>query len=443
MIKESIKKLNETNTGKILNEILDKTLREYLKSLIIKNQKTYSNQYIKIVIEILKKKVKEIEPLEEYNAINQFLRVPIIQMADGSNLLYDKETFMNNFLFQISCRENHLRYLFTQQCSTIKSLMYPSKLIGPSYIELDSDIYKLFNKSKNQLANSNIATLENVDFVFEPQGIKMPLYAQSNLPDILQGIKGMHFKRASSAINYANRIIWKNLKMKSKKILLQFDEDLSVEVLEHYLRKDCKPIINLLFNKKIRNSFINTKKEIIKSKENLILNDTSDFFYYKTKNSLQPVKINKNKLIKASNREIVPIGLNKKDIIKALKDKILYPDLIFTYLILIILPNIKSFGGASQQEYLPIIKRIFCETNKKNKFLDEKDYTRILNQENLCFIGYGLVELSKLQKRVIGNLNKNTNLDEFEKEFIDKKMNQNLGNLSYFDYFEIFYKKKY
>lgn len=443
-----LKKLIEanTNTGKILNTNIELPLREYLK-LIVATCKTTSspNRYLQTLLDVLKSKLREKYGTEVASeAINQFTKVPIVQMADGAHLLYDEEVFMSNFLYQIASRENHLKYLFTQQCSTIRALMYPAKNYGSVFLHLDSDIYKVFDKSRKVLTSSNIASLQDVKMVFAPLGIKTPAYANIELPDVLKGLKGSSYKNASEAILASNKVIWKSFEMKAKKRLLQFHEDLSCDVIAASIETDTALDI-LFFNDEVRNYFLNVKKGLIKSPKNLILKDSTDFFYYNDGRSLVPVRIVNNGenpfITNARTGAKIPVDFSKDAIIKALRDRTLYPDLFMSYMALIILPCAVAFGGASQQEYLPIIKECLIKTNEKYGLIDKTTLVAIIEQDNSRLIT-GLVELTPQQKRVIGTLSAYTDLNQFENTFINKTLDESIGSMRYYKYFEIFYERR-
>jgi hypothetical protein len=301
--------------------------------------------------------------------------------------------------------------------------------------------------SKNKLKNSNMACLNNCSFIFES-------LCQNNnldLPDILKAIinDSKQPDYAPDMFHRANLLFWDKIKYNKKRELICLDHRFFCDIIAENILKNT-PIINaILFDKIKRRSFLSVKEKIIQSEKNLVLRNTTDFFYLKKGDELIPLKIGgggyfysgrSGKVAFTSNKKL---SLDREIIYEALKSRDLYPDLILSNIFGHILPKIIAIGGTSQLEYLPNIVRIlkeFLAINDisddfgcENKKIDETDYGRL--------IGPGLIKFTESDREFISRLNSQSDLDEFVNSFCDKKIGDVL-NIDFWSYFNIFYQRK-
>lgn len=442
---------DHTNTGETLKASFDLTLREYLRSITPEKGfgKSIKNLSKKLFIESVEALMPaHINGEQVAWALESLSSTPIIQLADGSSLLYDPETFLTNFLFQAACRERNIPFLFTQQCSRSKMMMGSNSTMGAGFVNLESDVYEVFDVKRARLAKASTSTLKGkVRFEFNPLGVNMPKYLVMPLPDILQELKGQSFQNAGEAILNGNQHIWSTFKLKSKKRLIQFDERLSAEVIRRHVNHPESPIHRILFDPNVRKSFLENQRDVIGSEDNLILKDTTHFFYYVDGEAIRPAKIQEAKrepvLVDAENGKHIAIDFTPEAIREALSDGRLFPDLIISYIGLSLLPGTLAFGGASQHEYLPEIMKILVRTNAEIQFLDNT-IPAIDNNEQYAGSRMitGLVEMDQRLKRIIGHINRSTNLNALGEEILDKPLSETVGQMEYFDYFNIFLPKK-
>jgi hypothetical protein len=437
-------KLLKSHNCKIIEENLDVSLKSYIKGQIA--SKIADLEFVlnnrKLIASKLQEEVELIYSGEGVYAYNQFMQFPGLQTSDHSSTLYDSTTFVNNFLYQIALRENNLTYMFTKQCNIVKGLMNPKLLIGPAFIDLESDIYKIFNLSKCFLKQSNIAAMQDVTMTFEPQGIKSPIYCNHELPEFLDKFKSQRFAEASDAFKALNLHIWTQLNMKSKKQFVPLDENFVSDILIKYLQAN-NPVINaLLFDKETRLAYIQEKAKILESDKNILLNDSSDFFHYRRESSLKPIKfdLKQNRFYEQESGLAVNLGLTKEELIDNLKNRTIYADLVFSYIFLELLPDVDALGGTSQQEYLPLVKEILLNVDKRSQILPVEFANKLEIQNNSKLIGPCVLELSPYEKKVILTLNRHTNLDEFENTFINKSLKESVGQLNAFNYFNNYIK---
>ena len=380
-------------------------------------------------------------------AIKEFFKFPAIQVADHIGLFYDFTNFINNFLWNIALEKNNIEYIFTCQCETIRTAQDVQNFLGPAFIELNENVYNIFGLSKNKLKNTNVAALNNCKFIFEIIREKNKI----DFPDILKKIINLSkkFDYAPDMFRMANLLFWDNIKYKNKRKLICFDRRFFCDIVAENIHKKTPLIEALLFNKKRRNSFLKIKNKIINARQNLVLKNTTDFFYLRKGEELLPLKISDDGVFyNGRSGEIIIIGgkklkTDRKMLACALKDRILYPDLILSNILGHILPNIIAVGGTSQLEYLPNIVKMLDEFLTKNNLKKE---LLLKNNKKLNVSAYGrligpsLIKFTKTDKKFIDNLNSESNLEEFKQSFCNKKIGNTL-NIDFWNYFNFFYKR--
>lgn len=437
-----------TQCGAIIKKFWGTPLTDYLASLIPKRDPHYrqSNEYREMVAEAIDHQARIHEYPRRSEILMQFMEEPVLQMADHADLLYDGAVFLNNFLHQVAARERNQKFLISQQCSTVRGLMGLTDLYGPAYLHVDADVLNVFGLSKKKLKYGSIAGLRDVQFLFTPTGTKVPAYTQIQLPDLLESLRGRSFVKASEAIRWANIQIWDGFRMRAKKPLIQFNEDLSSKVWGIAIDRGNNALHSLLFQPVIRSSFLAAKKAVLASSANLVLRDTSDFFHYRRGNELKPTRLVETStgpiFVDGTNGNVLSIPINEIGIKNSLEQGDLFPDLIMSYIALSIFPEVVALGGSSQQEYLPIIVKVILETHAKTAFLTAAEHERLSNSNTSRLSGAALIALTPNQRRVIGLMNSKTDLDSFESELLYTTLGPSLGDFDYYRYFlDMLYKK--
>jgi hypothetical protein len=432
--------LSKTRSGKLLRPLLKDSLFNYLKTVIPEEYPAndFSQPYRNHVTNSLKSVLKEQHIKNIEKLIKEFELSPVIQSGEHSGLLFNHENFMLNWLFYIASREKKREYMLSWQCSKVNCVTDKANLYGPGYIKINSEIYKLFDNinyllSRTKLFHSNIAALNDVVFVFEPQK-RNHISSSTALPAQLEFLRGKYFQSASDAFIYANKNIWSELNLIHKPELIQIDDSFGAEVIIENLKDSSSLIHKLLFNQTIRNAYLNAKERVVNSDQNLTLRNTSDFFYAKRHNRLDPLKIKNDLFINSRTGEKTEIILDPDELIKHLRQKDVYCDLSLSYTFTFILPNILALAGTSQQEYLTPMKNILLMSNINNTLFNETTSNNIKSQKNCSLINASLLELPQKEISLLEQLDRTLDLSQLEYDFVNKPIEETLGSFSKFRY---------
>lgn len=435
-----------SRTARVIQRNCNTSLKDYLKNLIPGPDfgRNTLNEHRERLIEII---------LDQYHLPSQerlrikdvFNHNPFIQIADGSNLLFDTDTFYNNYFSQLICKYNNLPFFIAQQCSRNKLLMAG---ITPPYgcgvIELASDFYNLFDLTRTDMQKKSVCTLNNVQVDPKPYGIKSPIYSHASLPTMLQPFIGKTYEHSRKAFEEINKSIWLSLKMKAKKKRFQIDEHVSAQVIADHIHRKTD-IFNLLFQEEMSSTFIDIKNNQIGKQKIDILRNTTDYFYYNDDGVLKPIR-QKQGSKNTFCFQIEPNGnkfeMDDADVIKALSSGVLFPDLIMSYIVMILAPNVLAIGGSSQHEYLATIYQMMEDMASQTGIFTSIIKSIIDRQNANSRMISGLIEATPKVTNMLFHLSSDTDLDIFENAHAPISLKESMGDMSYFSYFNIFFNRQ-
>ena len=124
-----------------------------------------------------------------------------------------------------------------------------------------------------------------------------------------------------------------------------------------------------------------------------------------------------------------------KDLLKQnLQNRTIYPDIVLAYLSLNVLTGLTAYGGTAQHEYLPAIKEILLDLDKKKHILSSSARKDI---ENSCPSSLNFSSLLFISQEIsndLENLNSSYDLNAFEKRITRKTLSELVGDLSKISY---------
>jgi len=377
-------------------------------------------------------------PDQVMEIVDQYKKRPIIQTGDHCELLYNPETFLNNFVYQMGMRQVDAQYLLTQQCSTVRMIQGRNPLRGPAFVELEGGLYRVFDKSKKKLTRSNVATLSNVDFTFKPEGAD----PTASLPSLLTDLQGMSFHSAADAFLYANKYTWERIHFEDKKDLILFDESLSSDVLIHLLENSDHPLNTLLFDERALAVFKDEIHAFVASDECLILNDISDFFYGKHGDELIGLKLTDDfsTLVGSDSNRSFRTAYTREAIINSLKNRTLYPNLMLSMLALSIFPQSRVLGGSSQVEYIPEIQAVLRRTCIRLDLLPN-DYISAIAYPQINPT-LSVIARSPQLKHAIQRMDKDTDFTQWEQEIGSLTIDASMGDYGHLAYFDSYFQRR-
>lgn len=444
---------NFTNTGKTLSANSQTVLKEYLRNAM--PPKDFARGSRNISRDILVSSMSALFP-QRHQAIKEdvlrnFIDNPVMQLADGSTLLYDPETFLTNYCFQLACVETDTPFILGQQCSRSKMIMNKKMHLGSAYLHIGERLFSVFNLSNRLMSRSSAATVTGpaqINFQSLETDAE-PNVAVADIPDILNDLNGREFPSVSDAFLEANHYIWSELPIPNKRPLIQFDERLNQEIVARHMEDTRSPIYKMLFDSEVRQAYLRNRDIVVESDQNIILKSTTDFFYYNVvekADELKPIRISstdgKAIFVRETSGEEIPIDFTPQSIAIALREGRLFPDLTLSYTARSILPGVISFGGASQHEYLPQIARILYLTAQDTDVLKDNPLSEEILHDHYAgsrmIAGSGLIELDTDLKRALGSMNRSTDFAALNKKYVNQPLQETMGSMSYYDYFGIF-----
>ena len=117
-----------------------------------------------------------------------------------------------------------------------------------------------------------------------------------------------------------------------------------------------------------------------------------------------------------------------------LQNRTIYPDIVLAYLSINILTGLTAYGGTAQHEYLPAIKEILLDLDKKKHILSPAARKDIENSHPSSLNFSSLLSISPEISDDLENLNSSYDLNAFEKRITKKTLLELVGDLSKISY---------
>lgn len=416
---------------------INKSVRQYLTELIPYNvspPNVYFQTFINALHQLLELRNEQDADLICQNLTDR----PVIQQADHSNLLFDAETFMNNFLFHIAHRENNIPTMTSWQCSTVSCITRLSPLTGPVFLHTRNNLYKVFPFSKRKLTRSTFCALPGpLQMVFEnllPEGNEKEDHF---FKEFRNGI----FPDPSSAFRICNDKIWNSLRIPLKTRRIGIDESLSSQIVSRHLSDNYSPVTRLIFDPPVRNTFLQIKRALIASGKYFTANNPApDLLWFRKGDRLFPIVLKENDnpenfYVDTGSRTFA-VSYDRKSLIQALESGNLYPDRFLIYLVRCLLPRIVAAGGTSQQEYLPMYKHLLESIALESDLLDRTELKALCSFNASVLGGYPLVEPNEQYRKFLAFLGPGSDFSPFENSFIDMPLGEAIGKFQCAHYLE-------
>jgi len=423
-------------SAQLLLEARNMSLKNYLKKIIPKSLQmtnTHFDFVLSSIARYLDHRCVSIDRIE--NTCNHLRDFPVIQQADHSNLLFDMETFLNNYLFSIGSKESGASQIVISQYSTVSCVCSLKPLTGPAYLRTRNNLYKIFPFSKQKLKKSNFCCLsEPLETSFELlDGIE-----QKN-DSMINNLSNRQFASGTEAFWVCNNEIWNNLNSTYIIPRVAIDESVTSELLAMHITDKNSPIRRLLFDIDVRDSFIKRKREFVHSSKNRVMNRSiPDFFWYRHNSMLYPIELrgknNNAKYYIAEKNIPFPVPYTPDNLASELRNGTLYGDIILSYFARCLLPEITTIGGLSQQEYVEHHRNIFLDTHSCSPFLTKDEVQSLMRDDLSRLGGYPLLELDTQVKKTLSWIDSKTDLDFFINDILPRPIWKTIGNFTCSEY---------
>ena len=366
-----------SHVGKDLSDALDMPLGQYLKSLVPPPLSSVNAHGQKLQSAVL-------AHLQQHRPGNlagwevALMNAPVIQQADHSFLLLDREIFLNNFLFAIAADLAGGKKILTIQCSSVSCVSRRWPLRGSSFLTWKGGTYNIFGLSKNTYRKSAfIALPAPVTTIFTPiDSSSLPLTADPFLGEFV----GRQWESAVDAFKHINAALWNKLSAGIVSDLVIADDRITSELIALHLEDEASPIYKLIFDKRIRDWFLNRKRELIQSPFNIGVNRPEpDHFWVRPDGAwrLCPLIFRPGYARPFYERgdTLNPLqwDFEPEAVAAAVRCGNLIPDIVLIYIARCLLSGVNAVGGPSQQDYVELYRRLFLDCDSWAGLLSVED----------------------------------------------------------------------
>ncbi|MEJ3741909.1 hypothetical protein WEI85_01225 [Actinomycetes bacterium KLBMP 9797] len=420
-----------SDLGSQLKDALDLPLRGYLRSLVPAPESVPNPHRLRLA-SAMEQYLHRHGDRDVDAVCDEFLRVPMIQQADHANLLLDHETFLNNYLYHAAAREAGVRFAVTSQCTTVSCLTRRAPVLGPTFLRTRGALFGVFPLSKTTLKNASFCSLPGpLTMTFDQ--IEGPRHDIDADP-VLGRLAGRSAPDAPTAYRQANDEIWRGLAVDHQVRRVAIDESVVSECIAAHLGDPSSPVFQLLFDPRVRDTFLETKRRLVLDPTNLAVNRAApDFLWLRKGARLHPVELvgtgARATWVVETNGAPLPVPMEPAAVAAAFRAGVLHADRILAYLVRCLLPGVVAVGGTSQQDYVRLYRRMLLETHAATPFLDQADVARISRVDLSRVGGRPLLELRGEALDMVRMLGPGTRLRELDEQFFDLPVGETIGDL--------------
>jgi hypothetical protein len=419
-----------SDLGEQLERSLDLPLRAYLAGLIPAPESSPNEHRVRLVGAV-ERYLNAHGDFDVDAVCDHLLRVPVMQQADHSNLLFDAETFLHNVVFFWAAHQGGAQIAIMNQCSTVSCLSRRVPVLGPTFLRTRSSLLRVFPIPKKHLKDST--------FCFLPGPVTMTLdrlEGSCDVPNdpVLGPLIGRTFPDAPTAYRIVNDELWRSLDLDHSVRRVALDAAVYADVMAEHLEDPTSPVHRLLFDPAVRDTFLQTKRRLVDDPDNLVVNRAApDFLWWRKGARLYQVVLvgegdQAGWFIEATGAPM-PVPYEPAVFAEALRTGILHPDRIITYLVRCLLPGVVAVGGVAQQDYVKLYRRMFLEAHAETPFLTADDVAQLERTDLSRLGGRALVEPTVESANFTRFLGPATPLHEFEAMSLDRTVGETIGEL--------------
>ncbi|RWE16605.1 MAG: hypothetical protein EOS61_05840 [Mesorhizobium sp.] len=277
----------------------------------------------------------------------------VLQTGPHLLLLLDPEAYYTHIFSLLGLSAHGCSTYVSYAVSTVSLAERARK--GPGWLTIDGEPINVFGLSRSRMIGYSLLT--------GPGSYRFELVPAEPSPqeDGLATLRGLlpsgEFERPAHAIKAANLSIWPHL-FGSRFAFLQIDdEDIADLVADHLSDNDSWLRTRLLEDPKLASNILAEIDKLADGPWSGWLTRSTDFFWFYENGRRLPLRLEAGELINQSTGTKVG-RLAAPDIIERLANRTLVPNLLLMFLVLSILPGVRTLGGSHQPVYFPLMRYV-------------------------------------------------------------------------------------
>lgn len=277
----------------------------------------------------------------------------VLQTGPHLLLLLDPEAFYTHIFSLLGLSAHGCSTYLSYAVSTVSIAERARK--GPGWLTIDRKPVNVFGLSRSRMIGYNLLTGPG------PYRFELVPAEQGGRGDTLALLRALfpscEFERPAHAIKAANLGLWPHL-FGSRFVFLQIDdEDIADLVADHLSDSDSWLRARLLEDAKLASNILAEINKLADGPWSGWLTRSTDFFWLYENGKRLPLRLEAGELIDQSTGTKVG-RFAAADIIERLANRTLIPNLFLMFLVLSILPGVRTLGGSHQPVYFPLMRYV-------------------------------------------------------------------------------------
>lgn len=413
-------------------------LQAYLRTLV-PSEPARTSLSLSLLVEALARHLHDLHQPNAEDWCDALVNYPMIQQADHSALLLDRETLMNNVLFAEAARLSGVRRVMTVQCSSVSCITRRAPFRGPPFLHARGAQFNVFGHSIRTYARAAFCALTG------PVRTRFASMAGStvSLSDdpLLADWIDQPWPSALEGMRHMNNKMWHQMGGEKLAQLLILDDRLSNELLALHVEQRNSPIHRLVFDPRARRTFLTIKRSLVARPSNIAVNRAEpDFFWFRRDQRLLPVIMRDEcpgpVCADGMSEGELDMFSSARNMADALRRGTLVPDRILIYFARCLLPGVRAIGGTSQQDYVALYRELLVNCDRELDLIDAAERANLADPTLSRLGGSPLIEPSAQMANELERAGRDVDWVGLLEPVMSKSLAETLGHLHCASYME-------
>jgi hypothetical protein len=367
------------------------------------------------------------QPINFEEARSEFDRYPILHTGPHCQLFVNDVDFNAALMSWMGCQQHQLKHAFILN-SVTRTIQW-SKQQGPAWLNLKHDVINLFDLTPKQMSKLSVcSSYPNLTYCldhFTQYVTQSDSYEKKGVEKLLASIEPRKHDSFASAFTTSNQNLLTQCDHdQGIKPLIMNDQFTAILVAEH-LRAPEGVIYQLIFSPHQRTKLNQLLHCSLQEKQYLFLKQSTEYFWGMRDNKIRALKIEGDflKEVTTNPNKQLQIPFDYQSIYKALIEGQLIPNILLSFIVLCLMPQIRVLGGTRQIAYLPLIQKIFSGLLNPG-VLEEHELIQELSSNDLNAWGTNFIRDELTPLEWLGRLPKGKELSSLSQYYLDKSVAQ-------------------
>jgi hypothetical protein len=287
------------------------------------------------------------------DAASQLKTTPVLQTGPHCHLLVEPDAFNTHLFSLMGLGAHRLRWHIWYGASTVKLIESAKK--GPGWLRFGDQAINVFGLARKQMDAYSLCGLPKRPFSFRPSFGEQGGRSTPSIDTFFELLPKTEFANAASAIKAANQTLWHEFSPRDYGLVQLDDFDVG-DLLADHLEDETSWLSRHLFGSDgWAIAALESIRQLNTGDWKGWITQTTDLFWHQTDARLYPLRL-RGQLLSCERKPELSISFDRRSVATALRNRLIVPNLLITFLLTSILPGVRVLGGCRQVVYYPLMR---------------------------------------------------------------------------------------